>query len=195
MKSNKQMDAISNLAIVKVADTQEITYGTVQEVFPINDVGGTVSIDRAFLAGQSTFRLKHISTCLSLAGKEMNEANKAWFNRQVRDPYHKALRFLNRQFMTIGKPVSIGLSKRVSKRKSDEGTVTVTAKFGYEYVRKPATVAGQVADKVAGADKATKQSAKRAKRAAQSSTAVEKTGIVSVETALDRATATVETAQ
>lgn len=183
MKKQDTMTAIATMAVVKSADTKVITYGVASETFPVNDVGGTVSIDCAFLSGTSTFRLKHISTCLELAGKDDNAANRQWFNHSVRDPYHKALKFLNRQFMANGKPVSIGLSRRTSKRKVDEGDVTVTAKFGYECVIKAPKKIGEKL--VNAAEKAKSESRKRGQRQARKGLANIGEAIAKVEQTLN----------
>lgn len=121
--------------------------------FPI---GGTerVQIDPALLRGRGTLRLSNIKQALKIAGRTNDVEGRKWFNSQVRDPWHKVLKFATRQALEHGKPVSLGLSRRTTKR---TGQVTLTSKHGFEYVEVPPT-------EKAIADKAEKQSKNRAKR-------------------------------
>lgn len=167
-------NAIASLAIVKDNSGQEaITYGSLPPLtFPISDHGDVASIDPAFLSGKGTVRLKHIKACLKIAGMENTDANRAWFNKSVRGPYHKALRYVNRVLSREGKPVSLGLSTRTSAK---TGEKVLTGKVGYEVILVPA--AKQVEDKK---EKAKANSSKRAKRQA-------KKGMVQVSAAIAKA--------
>lgn len=128
------------MAIVQTQSVSKaLEYGKSQYSFPIGN-GNFVTIDEAFLSGNATKRLKHINVCLKAAGKDpKSKADKAWFNKNVRDGWHKALRYVNRTYMANAKPVSIGLSKRTDKTKANKGDIIHTAKFGYELVEKTKT--------------------------------------------------------
>lgn len=121
--------------------------------FPIS-LTERVSIDPALMRGRGTLRLANIKQALKIAGKTNDADGRKWFNSEVRDPWHKVLKFATKQALEYGKPVSLGLSRRTAKK---TGQVTLTSKHGFEYVEVPAT-------EKAVADKAAKQSATRAKR-------------------------------
>lgn len=156
------MKEIVSMAIVQTQSVSEaLEYGKSQYSFPIGN-GNFVTIDEAFLSGKTTKRLKHINVCLKAAGKDpKSKADKAWFNKNVRDGWHKALRYVNRTYMANAKPVSIGLSKRTDKTKANKGDIIHTAKFGYELVEKAKTA--ELTDG-ASESKPVKASKERAKR-------------------------------
>lgn len=120
-------------------------------VFPIDNKGGIGRIDRALLSGKGTKRLLNIKKALKVAGKENTPENRAWFNREVRDVWHKVLRFAAKDSLANGKPVSLGLSLRRTKR----GGEILTSRHGFEQVVK-ADDAKAVADKAVKAEKAPK---------------------------------------
>lgn len=155
------MKEIVSMAIVQRESVSEVLeYGKRSLPFPVAQ-GEWINIDETFLSGKFTKRLKHINVCLKLAGKDTkSKADKAWFNKNVRDGWHKALRYANRQFLANGKPVSIGITERISKAKATKGDKTTTAKFGFEIVEK--AKATELAD--ASENKAVKTSKERARR-------------------------------
>lgn len=131
-------------------------------VFPVGN-GENLSIDPALLRGKGTRKLVNIKVAMTLAGyptKEKDAEKHAegvkWFNTEVRDVWHKILRFAAKNAMQNGKPTSLGLSTRTLKDK----TVILTSKHGFEYTL-------SLPDAKAIADKAAKQSKKRAKRQAR----------------------------
>jgi len=168
MKSSTNSVTADAIA-VQIEPQEAIPYGT--QFLEVELPGGkTGKIDRAFLSGKSTLKLRHIDACLKAAGlrvdtkksgqtKEGREARK-WFNKNVRDVYHAALRHLNKQFLTNGTPVSVGITDRKARK---TGQITRTAKFGYEVVMKRGEpeAAKQIAN---GEAKKTEQGKSRAKR-------------------------------
>lgn len=166
------------LPIVKdTTAVDAIPYGVESLTMPIGN-NETVSIDRAFLAGKSTLRLRNIKQCLTACGKDVkSKEDRKWFNKSVRDVWHKALKHANKLAMTNGTAVSIGMTKRTSKSKSTAGDVTYTSRFSYETTVKAQRDETQVEDK------------RKANKPRKSK------GIVSVNAALSaaRKTATVKT--
>lgn len=142
-----------------------------------------VSIDPALLRGKGTLRLLNIKQALKVAGRANDPDNRKWFNTEVRDVWHKVLKFAARDALANGKPVSLGLSKRTAKK---TGQVTLTSKHGFEHVLRLATPTA-IADEAAKlADKSAKEAAKetakseaRAKR--QAAKAAKITPVVSPE--------------
>lgn len=120
--------------------------------FPIS-LTERVEFDPALLRGKGTIRLVNIKTAKKLAGKD-DKAGTVWFNREVRDPWHKVLKFAARQSLAHGTPVSLGLSRRKNRKTGEQ---VLTTKHGFEFIEIPAL------DKSI-ADKARKQSKNRAKR-------------------------------
>jgi hypothetical protein len=137
-----------------------ITYGSLPALrFPIGANGETAEIDPAMLRGKGTRRLVNIAAGLKLAGLANDKsaagiANRKWFNSNVRDVWHKVLKFAAKDSLAHGKPVSLGLSTKTNKK---NGQVTLTAKHGFEHVLK-------APNEKAIEDKANKQSKTRAKR-------------------------------
>lgn len=154
-----------------------VRYGDEQETLRISDTE-TVSIDKYFFVSPTNLKLKHIKTALSGMAKQgaklpdgtsPDGANgQVWFNDNVRDPFHKVLKYAAKQSLERGKPVSLAFTKRVLKT----GEVVTTAKHGFEFVTKlpePASVAGeavkQLADQAkANEEKAAEQSGARARK-------------------------------
>ncbi len=181
-----QATDIAALAIVGSEDNAVIAYGSVQLPFPISDTGDMVEIDAAFLTGikvrngkvvtSGTVKLKHINVCLKEAGMEVTDPNKAWFNKNVRDGYHKFLRHYNRVLIREGTAVSASCSIRTAKK---TGQRTLTGKVGYEVDLTPKTT---VDVEKAKAAKSKKNSERRARRDAK------KKGLVSLKSAMETVT-------
>ncbi len=160
----------------RVQDVEEpvaVRFGDKKEILRISD-NETVEIDAFMFTGPKILKLKKIKPVLSAINKAGNrmpdgkEYSVKWFDDEVRDPFHKVLRFINRQSMEHGKPVSVGFTRRTDKK---TGTQTVTAKHGYEFEVKlapPTAIAGEVqklADQAkANEDKAKEQSETRGRR-------------------------------
>jgi len=121
-------------------------------IFPVGNDGEIATIDPALLRGRGTLRLLNIKQALKVAGRTNDADNRKWFNVSVRDVWHKVLKFAARDALANGKPVSLGLSKRTSKK---TGQVTLTSKHGFEHVIVP-PAAKAVEDKAAA--QAVKQS-------------------------------------
>jgi len=83
-----------------------------------------------------------------------------WFDDNVRDPFHKVLKFAAQHSLDKGKPVSLAFTRRTNKSTSEQ---VVTVKHGFEHTVVPAKPE-QIAQKAAA--KAAKQSEKRAQRKA-----------------------------
>lgn len=154
---------------------EAIAYGVESLTMPISKTEN-VTIDRAFLAGKSTLRLRNIKQCLTAAGRDIeSKEDRTWFNKTVRDGWHKALKYANKTAMSNGTAVSIGLSVRTSKSKREMGKQTLTSRFAYETVIVEGTdTTKQVEDKKQ--DKPASKPAKRNKR--------NKRGLVSVGNAI-----------
>lgn len=160
-------DIVSLPAYSRIVDEIErvpVKYGDKQEVLPISATE-RVSIDAYFFQSATNFRLKKIKTAvqgLKKAGVKVDgkDVDSVWFNANVRDPFHKVLRFAAKHSLEHGKPVSLAFTRRTIK---STGEQIVTAKHAFEH-----TVTGPkveaIADKAAVAAKAAKQSATRAKR-------------------------------
>ncbi len=145
--------------IVESETSEPIKFGTLPGlIFPTGSNGEIATIDPSLLRGRGTLRLLNIKQALKIAGKANDADNRKWFNVSVRDVWHKVLKFAARDALANGKPVSLGLSKRTSKK---TGQVTLTSKHGFEHVIIPPTVKS-VEDKAAA--QAVKQSKNRAKR-------------------------------
>jgi hypothetical protein len=146
--------------IVESTEGEVIAYGSKPALrFPIGPNGETAEIDPAMLRGKGTRRLVNIAAGLKLAGLANDKtaagiANRKWFNSNVRDVWHKVLKFAAKDSLAHGKPVSLGLSTKTNKK---SGQVTLTAKHGFEHVLK-------APNEKAIEDKANKQSKTRAKR-------------------------------
>jgi hypothetical protein len=135
--------------------TAVINYGDELYLFPVgkDDTGKiiTASIDSALLRGRGTKRLHKIQTALKIAGRTNDKENQKWFNTEVRDVWHKVLRFAATDALSHGKPVSLGLSIRTSKK---TGAQVMTSKHGFEHAIKAPTVAKVETTAAAIADKA-----------------------------------------
>lgn len=142
--TNEALTFVSALPVVRTPDTTEILFGAHPPLkFPIDDNGNVIELDPAFcsgngaLNGSGSIRLKHISACLKACGKNPeSDADIAWFNKNVRDPYHKALKYLNRQFIKDGTPIGLTLSKRTSKVKATLGEQSLDGTFKYRVTLK-----------------------------------------------------------
>ena len=140
--------------VVRESQNTVVVYGSHPLTFPIGNKGEIGVIDSAMLSGKNTRRLLHITKALKVAGREDTTENKKWFNTEVRDVWHKVLRFAARDSLANGKPVSIGLSFKTQKK---TGRVILTSRHGFEHVVKEGNAK-------AIEDKANKQSKNRAKR-------------------------------
>lgn len=144
----------------------EVKYGTLPALrFPIalNKDGSYLfgEIDPALLRGKGTMRLVNIKAAKKLAGKDTDEGT-VWFNKEVRDVFHKALKFANRMAMEKGTPVSLGISTRTTKK---TGRVVMTTKHGYEHEVVPALAVGNDAkERVKSKHRAKRQARKLANR-------------------------------
>lgn len=130
-----------------------------------------VEIDAYFFASKTNLKLKNIKTALNGLKKQGvklpdgKEIGQKWFNDNVRDPFHKVLRYAARHSLSHGAPVSLAFTKRLNK---DTGVITTTAKHGFEFKTAPTkpeaveAVADKAADKAA--KKELSQSKTRAKR-------------------------------
>lgn len=157
----------------------EIKYGTLPALrFPVglNKDGSYLfgEIDPALLRGKGTMRLVNIKAAKKLAGKDTDEGT-VWFNKEVRDVFHKALKFANRLALERGVPVSLGISTRTTKK---TGRVVMTTKHGYEHEIVPAH------DEKA-LNKARVQSKHRAKRQARKLANQKRKGLTNVGEAID----------
>ena len=143
-----------------VTPGEPIVYGDRKESLRVSDEE-LVSIDVYFFASPTNLKLKHIKTALNglkkqgvkIDGKEIGQA---WFNTNVRDPFHKALRYAAKFSIKHGAPVSLAFTKRLNK---ETGVITTTAKHGFEFKSEP-TKPAEVEDK---ADKAADKTAKKEK--------------------------------
>ncbi len=119
-----------------------VQYGTTKVRLPIGrDTGkksGKVvygSIDGFFFSNPKTLRLKKIKPVLAsltkLGIKQSNgdAVDSKWFNTNVRDVFHKAMKFAAREALAHGVPVSLQLSNRTEKN----GDKVLTSKHGFEY--------------------------------------------------------------
>lgn len=125
--------------IVDVAErATPIKYGEHVETFPISKTE-TVKIDAYFFQSPKSLKLKKIKVALSglkKAGVKLEgggEVDSDWFNREVRDPFHKVLRFAFRYSAEHGTPSTLAFSRR----KDRSGQVTVTSKHGFEHIIVP----------------------------------------------------------
>ena len=142
----------------------EVKYGDRTESLPISATE-RVSIDAYFFQSATNFRLKKIKTAiagLKKAGvKQTNgsDIDSVWFNANVRDPFHKVLRFAAKQSLETGKPVSLAFTRRTVKA---TGLQIVTAKHAFEHEVPGPGTAKAIPDAVV--KKAEKQSKNRANR-------------------------------
>lgn len=152
-----------------VTPGEPIVYGDRKESLRVSD-DELVSIDAYFFASPTNLKLKHIKTALNGLKKQGvkidgKEVGQKWFNDNVRDPFHKVLRYAARFSLNHGAPVSLAFTKRLNK---DTGVITTTAKHGFEFKSEPTQSekieekADKAADKTAKKEKA--QSKTRAKR-------------------------------
>lgn len=110
---------------------------------------------------RGTMRLVNIKDAKKMAGKD-DDAGTVWFNREVRDPWHRILKFANRLSMESGAPKSLGMSTRTTKK---TGKVVLTTTHAYEHTLKEGhSVSDATVKQVADEAKANKQSRNRAKR-------------------------------
>jgi len=92
-------------------------------------------IDGYFFSNPRSLRLKKIKPVLaSLAKMGVKQADGSavdsqWFNRNVRDVFHKAMKFAAREAIAHGVPVSLQLNNRTEK----DGSKVLTSKHGFEY--------------------------------------------------------------
>ncbi len=112
-----------------------VRYGEEEEVLPV--AGGFVSIDRYFFSSPTNMSLKHIRIALKGLkdqGHRMpdgKEIDAAWFNTNVRDPFHKSLKFAAQFSIDHGTPKSCGFTRRKLK----DGSIIVTANHKFEHVQ------------------------------------------------------------
>jgi len=152
----------------RIQDTVErvpVKYGDSILTLPIGS-DKTVTIDAFFFQSPTNFRLKKIGTALKgletakVTLPDGKPVDSAWFNTNVRDPFHKVLKYAAKQSLEHGVPVSLAFTRRTMKN----GSQIVTAKHAFEHATKAPEVAQIEASAAKAAEKANKQSAKRAKR-------------------------------
>lgn len=116
-------------------------------------------IDGFFFSNPRSLRLKKIKPVLSALAKlgvkqaDGSAVDSHWFNRNVRDVFHKAMKFAAREAIQHGVPVSLQLSNRTEK----DGSKVLTSKHGFEYRT-------QAPDKVAIEQSAANKSKRTARR-------------------------------
>jgi len=156
--------------IVDVKQTEPVKFGDRKETYPIgtNEQGQFVlaTIDAYWFASPTNLRLKNMKSALAaLKTQGVKQDNglpydSKWFDDNVRDPFHKVLKFAAQHSLDKGKPVSLAFTRRTNKATSEQ---VVTVKHGFEHTVVPAKPE-QIAQKAAA--KAAKQSEKRANRKA-----------------------------
>lgn len=167
---------VPTLEFPRVQDTEErpvVRFGDRKESLRISETV-TVEIDSFWFTGPKVLKLKKMKPALAAVNKAGNrmpdgkEYNAKWFDDNVRDPFHKVLRFCAKQSQDHGEPVSVGFTRRTVK---STGEQIVTAKHGFEFkVKLPAAPAiasavQQLADQAkANEEKAREQSETRSKR-------------------------------
>ncbi len=135
-----------------------VKYGEQSRIMPSGE-GETVKIDSFFFTSPKSIRLKKIGAAIAGLKKQGikqtdgTPIDSKWFNKNVRDPFHKSLRFAARIMFAKGKPTTLQLWNTTAK----DGEVMMKTKHGFELQLKAPNVQ-------AIADKAAKQSRKRAKR-------------------------------
>ena len=134
--------------------TTVVKYGDELYIFPIGKTADgkieTATIDSALLRGRGTKRLQPIKSALKIAGRTNDDVNRKWFNTTVRDVWHKVLRFAATDALAHGKPVSLGLSIRTSKK---TGAQVLTSKHGFEHLVTPPRVSDTESKVAARADR------------------------------------------
>jgi hypothetical protein len=142
-----------------VTPESPVVFGDRKESLQVSDTE-RVEIDAYFFASKTNLKLKNIKTALNGLKKQGvklpdgKEIGQKWFNDNVRDPFHKVLRYAARFSINHGAPVSLAFTKRLNK---DTGVITTTAKHGFEFKSEP-TKPAEVEDK---ADKAADKTAKK----------------------------------
>lgn len=147
--------------ITRENGSKALVYGERMESLPISDTE-SVEIDAALFSGKTQMRLLNIKLALKVAGKGNDKETRKWFNDEVRDPFHKALRYMNKRVQNEWTPKSVGFTRRHDKK----GNATITGKFGYEHSVKVATPESLGKEIANGEVKAGKQSVGKAKRQA-----------------------------
>ncbi len=171
-----------------VVERKPVQYGDRREVLRVSD-NATVEIDAYFFTSPTNLRLKKIKVALAGLKKsgiklpDGSEVNPQWFNDNVRDPFHKVLKYAAQHSIDHARGVGVGFTRRTNKSTGEE---IVTAKHAFEYVTKapkPTAIADEAAKL---AEKAEKEKAKqlnasmnRAKR--QAAKAAKITPVVSPE--------------
>jgi len=151
----------------------QVMFGDRKESLRVSDTE-MVEIDAYFFASQKSLRLKNIKTALKglkTQGVKLpdgKEIGQRWFNDNVRDPFHKVLRYAARYSLKNGEPISLAFSRRTNK---DTGAVITTARHAFAFKTAPTKPdeieeqADKAADKAsADAKRQRRQSLARAKR-------------------------------
>src|SRR6185436_3466272 len=111
----------------------------------------------------TNLRLKNIKTALKGLEKQGvklpdgKAIGQKWFNDNVRDPFHKVLRYAARYSLKNGEPVSLAFTRRTHK---DTGVITTTAKHGFEFKTAPVKGVDEIEEQ---ADKAADKASADAK--------------------------------
>lgn len=153
-------------AYPRIVDTIErvpVKFGDKAETLPIS-VNEKVSIDSYMFVSPTNFRLKNVKTvvaALKKGGHKQTDGtaiDAKWFNTNVRDPFHKVLKYAAKHSLEHGQPVSLAFTRRTVKATGEQ---IVTAKHAFEHVTN-APAAKQVEQQVAA--RTARQSANRARR-------------------------------
>jgi len=156
--------------VQEIGGESPVLFGDRKESLRVSDTD-CVEIDAYFFASKTNLRLKKIKPALAGLKKQGvrlpdgKEIGPDWFNTNVRDPFHKVLRYAANHSLKHGEPVSLAFTRRVINKETGE-TVT-TAKHGFEFKTLPAPKhVAEVADKAAtkAEKKETAKSKTRAKR-------------------------------
>jgi len=163
-----------NNRIVDAVERETVKFGQRQEIYPVgtNEQGQLVlaTIDAFMFSSPTNLRLKKMKTVLKALKDEGvkqsdgTEINSVWFNANVRDPFHKILRYAAKHSLEHGEPVSLAFTRRTIKSGVQAGKQIVTAKHAFEHVVTPPTPKAIAATAAAKADKP-KTPAKKAPKA------------------------------
>jgi hypothetical protein len=156
--------------VQEIGGESPVLFGDRKESLRVSDTE-CVEIDAYFFASKTNLRLKKIKPALAGLKKQGvrlpdgKEIDAVWFNTNVRDPFHKVLRYAANHSLKHGEPVSLAFTRRVINKETGE-TVT-TAKHGFEFKTLPAPkhvadTADKTADKTEKKEKS--KSKTRAKR-------------------------------
>ncbi len=152
--------------VVDVDTGAPVKYGREEPVMLRVSSTDEIGLDPFFFQGARrgvqlrNYRLKKIKLALKeLKGEKTPEGgvfDADWFNDNVRDVWHRHLKFSNAYAMEHGTPVSVGATRRTNPKTK---TKVTTVKYGYEFVERNPDAEKALEDK-----KSRKASQRRAKR-------------------------------